>query len=415
MASLIGLLCRNWQLANPPTVKKHDKPLKFGILGAADIAPQAIIIPAKTHPDVVVQAVAARDRERATAYAKKYGIPEVKATYQEILDDPNIDCVYIPLPGGLHYEWSLKALKAGKHVLVEKPCFNNTTECESIYRHEIVSPSRGPTAPVLLEAVHYLFHPAWTKFMELISPKDVVKASAYLGAPRGMFKDDNIRFRYELAGGALMDLGCYTSSALVRILGGLAESCEEAVVDPSPYDGRCDRGFQVKYRFPEEAVGDMNGDLQAPLLGKLWPFVDVHHRPVVISAADAATRVPEGHEVARTRRVKFINFVSPHLYHYIQVEDEFCIRKTDDVNTVVKSWKKSNTLKFYDFREGGIQQDGEVYWSTYRYQLEQFVGKIRGRQPSQWVNGEESTNTLRMVDMAYAAAKLPLRPTSAYR
>ncbi|ETS80999.1 hypothetical protein PFICI_06001 [Pestalotiopsis fici W106-1] len=415
MASLVGLLHRNWQLANPPIVRKNDNPLRFGILGAADIAPLAIIIPAKTHPDVIIQAVAARDRERATAYAKKYGIPEVKTSYQDILDDPNIDCVYIPLPCGLHYEWSLKALKAGKHVLVEKPCFNNTTECESIYHHDAISPSQGPAAPVLLEAVHYLFHPAWTKFMDFVSPQDVVKAEAYLGAPRGMFKNDNIRFRYELAGGALMDLGCYTSSALVRIFGGLAESCEEAIVDRSPYDSRCDRGFRVKYHFPGEAVGDMNGDLQAPLLGKFWPSVEVQHRPVLIPAADAGVDVSEGHEVARTRRVKFINFVAPHLYHFIQVDDEFAIRKTGDVNSVVRSWKKTRTLKFYNFREGGIDQDGEVYWSTYRYQLEQFVNKTRGRQPSHWVNGEESTDTLRMVDMAYTTANLPLRPTSEYR
>ncbi|KAK6222791.1 hypothetical protein LQW54_000600 [Pestalotiopsis sp. IQ-011] len=415
MASIIGFLCRNWQIVNPPDTKKIERPLRFGILGAADIGPQAIILPAKTHPDVVTQCVAARDREKATAYAKKHGIPEVKASYQEILDDPNIDCVYIPLPNGLHYEWSLKALQAGKHVLVEKPGFTNTAECEAIFHHEVISPRQGLAAPVLLEAVHYLFHPAWTEFMTFVSPQDVVKASAFLGAPKGMFKDDNIRFRYEIAGGALMDLGSYTSSALVRIFGGLAESCEEATVDPSPYDARCDRSFRVKYRFAGGAIGEMDGHLQAPLLGKFWPSVEVQHRPVVISPAEADTHVLDGHEVVRTRRLYFLNFVSPHLYHYIQVDDEFAVRKIGDAGSIVKSWKKSKTIKTYNFREAGSDQEGETYWSTYRYQLEQFVNKVRGRETTHWVDGERSTDTLRMVDMAYAAANLPVRPTSEYK
>ena len=83
MASLIGLAKRNWQVNYPPeVVAKIAKPLKFGILGAADIGPQALIKPARTHPDVVVHAVAARDQVKAEAYAKKHGIAVVKGTYQ---------------------------------------------------------------------------------------------------------------------------------------------------------------------------------------------------------------------------------------------------------------------------------------------------------------------------------------------
>lgn len=303
-------------------------------------------------------------------------------------------------------------------MLVEKPSFNNTTEAKLIWQHPVLSPTSGPKPPVLLEAVHYLFHPAWQKFMTYVSPKDVVRAKAVLYAPAFLFKDDDIRFRYELAGGAMMDLGSYTSSALVRIFGGVAEKCEEATTTPSTYDAKCDQVFQVKYRFPGGGIGEMEGDLKLPrsqMYYKLWPIVNVEHRPLVVSAADAGVTLKDGQELVRLRRVSMTNFVSPMFWHSIKVDDEFTVRKVGDENSVVKTWKKSATIKAYTFRETGIEQDGEPFWGTYRHQLEQFVNKVRGRETPQWVDGDKSTDTLRMLDMAYTAANLPLRLTSDYK
>lgn len=82
---------------------------------------------------IIIQAIAARDRTRAEAFAKKHGIPEVKDTYQQILDDPNIDAVSIPLPNSLHFEWAVRSIRAGKHVLVEKPCVNTHAEAEYLF------------------------------------------------------------------------------------------------------------------------------------------------------------------------------------------------------------------------------------------------------------------------------------------
>ncbi|KAG4217312.1 hypothetical protein PC116_g34207 [Phytophthora cactorum] len=84
MASVFGFARRNWLIFNPPEAPKSAAPLRFGILGAADIGPMALILPAKSHPDVVVQTVAARDPKKAKAYAQKHGIPEVSASYQGI-------------------------------------------------------------------------------------------------------------------------------------------------------------------------------------------------------------------------------------------------------------------------------------------------------------------------------------------
>ncbi|KAI1765200.1 oxidoreductase domain-containing protein [Hypoxylon sp. FL1150] len=410
MASLLGLARRNWLIFNPPEATKSTAPLRFGILGAADIGPQALILPAKSHPDVVVQTVAARNPPKAKAYAQKHGIPKVVDTYDDILNSLDIDCVYIPLPNGLHYEWALRALKAGKHVLLEKPSVNNAAEAEALFKSPLLN---GPSAPVLLEAAHYLFHPAWTVFMSYVTPAAVSSAKAVLWVPKWKFAADDIRYRYDLGGGALMDLGAYTASSLARIFGVVAEECEECDTQSGTYDERCDRLYKARYRFPGGAYGEMEGDLKAPL-DHMSPDIHVTHKPIVVPNADAGIDVHEGQEVVRTRKIVFKTFVQPAFFHSIQVDDEFVLRKVGDTRGHVKKWTDKKTIKSYTFHEANIDQPGEAHWPTYRYQLEQFVNKVRGREVRQWVHGADSINTMKMIDMAYTTAKLPVRSTSTY-
>ncbi|KAI0855624.1 hypothetical protein F4860DRAFT_495807 [Xylaria cubensis] len=420
MTSILGAVRRNWQISNPSPVPKTSKPLSFGILGAADIAPIAIILPAKSHPDVVIQTVAARDLAKATAYAQKHGIPDVAKTYQDILDDPNIDCVYIPLPNGLHYIWAQRALKAGKHVLLEKPSVNNSTEAERLFLSPTPGLPRSPSLssqPVLLEATHSLFHPAWALFMSHVTPSAVASAKSSLWVPRWFFGDDNIRFNFDLGGGALMDLGAYTASALTHIFDAVAEECVSCETSTHPgTDPRIDRCFHARYRFPNGGVGEMEGDFKAPLL-KFSPEIHVTHKPVVVDAAEVDVKLRQGEEVLRTREIRFTNYVLPSAFHSITVNDQFAVREkgASQGTSPRKSWKKSKTLKAYTWRETGLSgfdtQPSEPHWSTYRNQLEQFVNKVRGRDTPQWIDGKDSVNTMRMIDMAYTAAKLPLRPT----
>ncbi|KAI0469207.1 hypothetical protein F4859DRAFT_137427 [Xylaria cf. heliscus] len=421
MASLFGTVQRNWLINNPPSVPKSSKPLAFGILGAADIGPDAIILPAKSHPDVLLQTVAARDPAKAAAYAQKHGITNVAKTYEEILNDPNIDCVYIPLPNGLHYIWAQRALKAGKHVLLEKPSANNSADAERLF----LSPGSGipqspspPSQPVLLEATHNLFHPAWALFMSHVTPSAVASAKSSLWVPRWQFGADNIRYNFDLGGGALMDLGAYTTSALTHIFGAVAEECVSCETGThADADARCDRWFHARYRFPNGGVGEIEGDLRSPLT-KIMPEIHLTHNPVVLESAPAGVEVKEGEEVVRTREIHFTNYVQPPLYHSITVNDQFMIRKIGAAAGTPprKSWKQNKTVKAYSWREAGLAgsetQPGESHWSTYRYQLEQFVNRVRGRDTPQWISGEDSVGTMRMIDMAYTAAKLPLRPAN---
>lgn len=120
----------------------------------------------------------------------------------------SIDAIYNPLPNGLHYEWTQKALAADKHVLLEKPSTSNAAETANVFR----TPSsniQGRPAPVLLEAVHFRFYPAWQKYLSLIDPEIIEKAHSTHHLPKGVFPNDAIRFQHHLAGGCLMDFGYY--------------------------------------------------------------------------------------------------------------------------------------------------------------------------------------------------------------
>ena len=106
----------------------QQRELRFGILGAAKIAPLALIGPARIVPGTCVHAVAARDVQRAKRFADKFQIPVFHDSYESLLADPNIDAIYNPLPNSLHCEWTIRALQSGKHVLCEKPLAANSQE-----------------------------------------------------------------------------------------------------------------------------------------------------------------------------------------------------------------------------------------------------------------------------------------------
>jgi hypothetical protein len=127
-------------------------------------------------------------------------------------------------------------------------------------------------------------------------------------------------------------------------------------------------------------------------------------------------KIYDGQEVVRTRHVYFKNFALPTSYHYIQVSDEYVIRNAGDSSTtsVIKKWKTSKTAKAYTPKQCGIEQPGEEYYTTWRYMLEQFVNKVRGKKTTtteMWLDAQFSIDVARMIDMAYSAAGLSLRPS----
>ncbi|RDH30379.1 hypothetical protein BDQ94DRAFT_181683 [Aspergillus welwitschiae] len=390
---------------SPPTPTKRDDAIRIGLLGASTIAPLAVITPAKSHPEVIVAAVAARDRERARQYAKKHSIPIVHNTYQDLLDDPAIDAVYIALPNSLHYEWALRSIQAGKHVLLEKPSCSNAEEARKLFRHPLVT---GPNAPVLLEAFHYQFHPAWQAFLYHVNhlpwgaTVDRVYSQQYL--PKGYLNKDDIRFKYGLSGGCLMDLATYPLSCVRQVLGrGEHLNPIEAMHRPLPVasDGsqvepQIDVAIKATYATDSDKTAEIRGDL---LYGG---------GPSILPAGQGNE---ERHFVQR--KVTLWNHLIPTVYHRIDICDKHTIRRGEEI---VKTWDVTEHLKAYNWPAGDVRaQTYQEWWTTWRCQLEEFVNRIKGRAGSGvWIDGEESIAQMEAIDETYVQAGLNARPTSAF-
>src|SRR6266481_9986963 len=179
------------------------RPLRFGILGAARIAPEALIKPAQKSADAEVVAIAARDPARAREFADAHKIPRVHATYEDLVADPELDVIYNPLPNSLHCEWTIAALRAGKHVLCEKPLASNAIEAAKMAK------VATETGMILGEAFHYRYHPLAVRVREIIDSGRLGRLSRVEGNFSVPIPETNIRFDWNLAGGATMDLGCY--------------------------------------------------------------------------------------------------------------------------------------------------------------------------------------------------------------
>lgn len=180
--------------------------MRIGCLGAAKIAPSALVHPANVRGDAILQAVAARDPARAAAFAERHGFAEALDSYEAVVTSPDVDLVYNPLPINLHAEWTIRALEAGKHVLCEKPFAMNAAEAHAVL--EAASASGGR----VIEAFHYRYHPVFAQVLAWIEAGEI-GAVRRVDAVFNVHIDDaggtEIRHLPETGGGAFMDLGCY--------------------------------------------------------------------------------------------------------------------------------------------------------------------------------------------------------------
>lgn len=188
--------------------------LRWGLLSTARINDAFLGGVATSDGAGAVTAVASRDGDRARAYAARHGIPRAHDGYDALLADPEVDAVYVSLPNGLHLEWSERALRAGKHVLCEKPLGRDPAEVAAAFD---LAQARGL---VLGEAFMYRHHPQTIQLAELVAEGAIGPLRAIRSSFSFLLGDPaDVRLRSELDGGALMDLGCYCVSA-ARLLAG---------------------------------------------------------------------------------------------------------------------------------------------------------------------------------------------------
>jgi predicted dehydrogenase len=344
-------LTERYDAAMSDTTPRSQAPLRIGILGAARIVPMALIRPAKRVTEATVTSIAARDPVKARAFAAKHGIPRVHESYEALLADPELDAIYNPLPNGLHCEWTIRALRAGKDVLCEKPIASNAAEAQQM------ADVARETGRVLVEAFHWRYHPLAKRVKQLLADGAIGAPRHYeavLAIPIGLSRND-IRWKWELAGGALMDAGCYTIS-MVRHL----SEAEPEVVSAQAllWSPQVDRRMDAKLRFADGRSAAITASMWSRTLLKM------------------ALRI-EGER----GEIRVFNPIAPHLYHRLTVRTP------------------SGTIR--------ERVPGEA---TYTSQLRAFVDHVRNGKPVP-TGPEDAVANMRVIDAVYRAAGLKPRAT----
>lgn len=325
-------------------------PLRIGILGAARIAPDSIVTPARLTGTRLV-AIASRDRGRAEAFALTHGVERVLDAYRDVVTDAEVEALYNPLANGLHAPWNL-AIAAGKHVLSEKPFASN--EAEAI---EVRDAGRR-AGVVVADGFHYLYHPVTKRLHEVLASGEIgelrhVEVRMVNPAP----EPDDLRWSPTLAGGALMDLGCYSLHAH-RVLAGVAGGEPRLVAaragERAGVPG-VDEWFDADLVFPSGATG-------------------LAHCNMAGAAQELTYRI-----TGSLGDVLATNFILPHI---------------DD--RVVVTTAAGSRVEHLGNR------------SSYTYQLEAFTAAVRTGAPMP-TDSDDAVRTMALIDACYRAAGLEPR------
>jgi len=325
-------------------------PLRIGILGAARIAPRAMVHPAREVPEAMVAAVAARDPFRARKFAARHRIPRVLPSYEALIADPQIDAIYNPLPNSLHCEWTLRALEAGKHVLCEKPIASNADEARRM------AEASDKTGRALVEAFHWRYHPLAARMREIVDSGElgaIQHLEAHICFP--LLYPNDIRYRYELAGGATMDAGCYAIS-MVRHLARAEPEVVHAQARLASRD--VDRYMLAEFRFDDGRTARITCSLFSAWLLR----------------AGVGVRGDGG-------EMRVLNPVLPQAYHRLTVRTP-----------------------------GGVRKERVHGDASYTHQLRAFVRAVRN-EASLPTDAYDAVANMRVIDAVYEQAGMRRRGT----
>lgn len=234
------------------------EPVRWGIIGAADIAIKKVIPAMRASRLSVPLAIASRDLAKARAAADLLGIPRVYGSYEELLADSDVEAIYNPLPNHMHVPWSIRAAQAGKHVLCEKPIALSATEARSLIA------ARDASRVQVAEAFMVRTHPQWREVKRLSDEGRIGTLRLVSGHFSYYRRDpDDIRSNPAWGGGALMDIGCYPIF-IARWMFGAEPTEVVAMIDRDP-DLRVDYLTSALMRFP-------SGQATFACAGQLVPF-----------------------------------------------------------------------------------------------------------------------------------------------
>lgn len=326
-------------------------PVRIGILGASSFAPTTLINPAKGNADVVVAAVGARDMPSAQQFATKYHIPKAYGTYEELIEDPDLDAIYVLVPTSMHGMWTKAALAAGKHVLCEKPFTANAAEAREIA--ELAARSDR----IVMEAIQFRHHPLTLRVEEIIASGELGKlerVDVVLCVLLHQFSGNC--YNYSLAGGATMDAGSYVAN-MVRTFGG---STPEVVA------------AQAKLRAPQVDRA-MTADLQ---------FAAGHTGRLRCALWSSDLFRATAKVVGDSGELRWLSPAAPHLFPRLSV-------------------RSANGKRVERFPRR----------ATYAYQLDAFAAAVLHGAPVR-TTPEDAVENMSVIDAIYRAAGLPVRVPS---
>ena len=329
--------------------------IRIGLLGTAKVAEYGLVKAAANVDDVSIAAVAARDGGKAAHYAGKHGIPSSHTGYQSLLDQSDIDAVYLPLANHVHEEWAIKALQAGKHVLCEKPLAPNAEAAQRI-RQEAAKHRL-----VIWEAFAYRHHPFWHKVLGLLPELgniNHIEANYCMPIPN---KSWNV-YNYDHAGGSMMDTGCYTVSMARQIAqsavnghAGIEPEVTSATALLLRDDARIDRAMKANLDWGEGMTGSIHTSIWSHSLVKISLHIQGEHG-------------------------------SLHAY-----------------NPILPWFWNRITLK----KSGKTTRKKIAGGATFEYQLRDFAAAVQAAEPAEKLN--DAVNNMQVIDDIYRHAGLPLR------
>ena len=326
-------------------------PLKIGILGAARIAPSAIVSPAHATGHRLV-AVASRDIKKAQEFAKQHQVEGVYGNYQDLLDDPEINVIYNALHNGAHGPWNIRALQAGKHVLSEKPSASNAAEANEVA--QVVA----KTGKVFMEGFHYYYHPVFQRALAIVKSGEIGDVTKVESALIILMPEANdLRLQFDLAGGSLMDVGCYALHSQ-RMICNLVAAGEPTVLSTEVNADKndIDTKLNVELQYPNGVKGYAKGDFESPEF----------NAPLTITGSKGSVHLP---------------------------------------NFVVSGWDD----RVITTVNGNIRTEHMGSLSTYTHQLMAFADAVDLGKSFQ-TDADDAFKQMQLIDAAYLNAGLPVRP-----